>query len=242
MAARHSQARHWTLVAVGLALALTTAACGSAAPAPADEAAAPVTATGQDGLRGLQYGDRIEQYASTLEHGAEPQLPTDRPAGASPSGRSEYVPTAWDDLVPPGTSEEEIAARYSDRLNEVEAGSDEVMAIYREMQAELDPEAVNPQMDGQRIRLVGFVAPLTWEEDVVTEFLLVPSFGACIHVPPPPPNQTVLVSVSRADGLTVEDVWGAVWVEGTITVAPATTDLAAASYTVVRATSGVYEV
>lgn len=82
---------------------------------------------------------------------------------------------------------------------------------------------------------------MTYDEDIVTEFLLVPYFGACIHVPPPPPHQTVLVTVDRDSGLTIEAAWGAVWVAGTLKVSSATTDLATASYTITDATSGVYD-
>ena len=39
----------------------------------------------------------------------------------------------------------------------------------------------------------GFVVPLVFDQTEVNEFLLVPFVGACIHVPPPPPNQMILV-------------------------------------------------
>jgi len=107
------------------------------------------------------------------------------------------------------------------------------------MQAEFNPDAVNPDLDGEKILLAGFVAPLVYEDDRVTEFLLVPTFGACIHVPPPPPNQTIMVVVDQ--GLTLDESWGAVWVEGTMVISASTTDLANASYEIVNARSGAYE-
>ena len=74
--------------------------------------------------------------------------------------------------------------------------------------------SINPELDGQSLRIPGFVVPLDSEGEVVKEFLLVPYFGACLHYPPPPPNQIVYVRYSQ--GLQLEDLWQPVWVEGTI--------------------------
>jgi hypothetical protein len=38
----------------------------------------------------------------------------------------------------------------------------------------------------------GYMVPLEDNLREVTEFLLVPCPGACIHVPPPPPNQSCI--------------------------------------------------
>jgi uncharacterized protein len=43
----------------------------------------------------------------------------------------------------------------------------------------------------------GFMVPLEDDLNQVTEFLLVPYAGACIHVPPPPPNQIVYVKMLK---------------------------------------------
>ncbi len=53
---------------------------------------------------------------------------------------------------------------------------------------------VNKSLDGATVRLPGFIVPLEGvKSGDVSEFLLVPYFGSCIHVPPPPPNQIVYV-------------------------------------------------
>lgn len=54
------------------------------------------------------------------------------------------------------------------------------------------------QLAGKRVMIPGFMVPLEDDLDKVTEFLLVPYAGACIHVPPPPPNQMVYVKMSTA--------------------------------------------
>jgi uncharacterized protein len=53
------------------------------------------------------------------------------------------------------------------------------------------------QLDGKRVSIPGFMVPLEDDLDQVTEFLLVPYAGACIHVPPPPPNQIVYVKMNK---------------------------------------------
>lgn len=69
-------------------------------------------------------------------------------------------------------------------------------------------------LDGQRVRLPGYVVPLDFEGTEVSEFLLVPYFGACIHVPPPPSNQIVFVKSGKP--YTIDGMFTAVWVTGTI--------------------------
>ncbi|MCR5813935.1 MAG: DUF3299 domain-containing protein [Desulfovibrio sp.] len=68
--------------------------------------------------------------------------------------------------------------------------------------------AVNSSLQGQEIVLKGFVVPLERDADNnLCEFLLVPYFGACIHVPPPPANQIVHVRLPRAaKGIETMDV------------------------------------
>jgi hypothetical protein len=51
--------------------------------------------------------------------------------------------------------------------------------------------AAVPELAGKLLALPGFVLPIEYEGKKVTEFLLVPWVGACIHTPPPPPNQIV---------------------------------------------------
>lgn len=65
-------------------------------------------------------------------------------------------------------------------------------------------------LDGQRVRIPGFMVPLEDEQQEVTEFLLVPSPQACIHVPPPPPNQMVHVKMKKG----TEVAFGPIWVYG----------------------------
>ena len=54
-------------------------------------------------------------------------------------------------------------------------------------------------------------------------FLLVPWVGACIHTPPPPPNQ--IVFVQTAEGIDNHGQFTPVWVSGVMAVKAATKDL-----------------
>jgi hypothetical protein len=76
--------------------------------------------------------------------------------------------------------------------------------------------AVNPALDGTLVRLPGYLLPLEFDGKKVTEFLLVPWVGACIHTPPPPPNQIVHVKSGRP--FEVASTFEAVWVTGRIAV------------------------
>ena len=75
-------------------------------------------------------------------------------------------------------------------------------------------QAVVPSLDGARVRIAGYVLPIEFEGNKVTEFLLVPYVGACIHVPPPPANQ--IVHVVYPEGIEVNGLFTPVWITGTL--------------------------
>ena len=81
------------------------------------------------------------------------------------------------------------------------------------------------ELDGQRVRIPGYFLPLETSLTKVTEFLLVPYFGACIHVPPPPPNQIVHVKVAKDAGYQSSELFEAVWVTGVISARSMVKDL-----------------
>jgi hypothetical protein len=89
---------------------------------------------------------------------------------------------------------------------------------------------VNRELDGLRVKVPGFVVPLERSADgLLSEFFLVPYFGACIHVPPPPPNQIIYVHMRAGAGLrSIED---AMWVTGTLHARYKKSALGSAAYT-----------
>ncbi|MFV0576379.1 MAG: DUF3299 domain-containing protein [Vibrio sp.] len=85
-----------------------------------------------------------------------------------------------------------------------------------------------PELNNSFVKIPGFVIPLEGDENTITEFLLVPYFGACIHVPPPPPNQIIYVKFPK--GAPVQELWDVVYVIGTLKTEVLAHDLAETGY------------
>lgn len=84
-------------------------------------------------------------------------------------------------------------------------------------------------LDNQQVKLPGYIVPLeVSEEGRTTEFLLVPYYGACIHVPPPPSNQ--IVHIFSEMGVRVEDLYQPYWIEGRMQVKASSSELADTGY------------
>ncbi|WP_434968014.1 DUF3299 domain-containing protein [Marinobacter sediminum] len=99
---------------------------------------------------------------------------------------------------------------------------------------------VVPEMDGVEGRIPGFVVPLKTTDDMrILEFFLVPYYGACIHVPPPPPNQ--IIHVKFEEGFTLEALYDPVWIEGTLAIQRTENDLGTSSYSMVAEDVALYE-
>lgn len=74
------------------------------------------------------------------------------------------------------------------------------------------------KLNNQTVKMPGFMVPLEDNQKSVSEFLLVPSPQACIHVPPPPPNQMLLVKMKS--GQKAEAAYGPIWVYGELKIGP----------------------
>ncbi len=96
------------------------------------------------------------------------------------------------------------------------------------------------EMDGRSGRIPGFVVPLKTTDDMrILEFFLVPYYGACIHVPPPPPNQ--IIHVKYEEGFTLEALYEPVWIEGTLKIEKTENDVASSSYSIAAENVTPYE-
>jgi len=88
---------------------------------------------------------------------------------------------------------------------------------------------VNKSLEGATVRLPGFIVPLqAVKYGDVSEFLLVPYFGSCIHVPPPPPNQIVYVRTGRRPG--IDSIYDAYWITGKLHLQTKSTRLGSTAY------------
>ncbi|NOI15750.1 DUF3299 domain-containing protein [Vibrio hepatarius] len=90
--------------------------------------------------------------------------------------------------------------------------------------------SVRQELNGSTVKVPGFVIPLEGDENMVTEFLLVPYFGACIHVPPPPPNQIIYVKFPK--GAPVQELWDVIYVIGTLKTETISHELAETGYVI----------
>lgn len=116
-------------------------------------------------------------------------------------------------LSPPEIETERAAAAKLDKMGiDVDGLLARREEVFKKKQALA--AAVNPVLDGKLVRLPGYVLPLEFSGRQVTEFLLVPWVGACIHTPPPPPNQIVHVKADKA--FEVKGAFDPVWVTGRI--------------------------
>lgn len=131
-----------------------------------------------------------------------------------------------------------LVAQIRDRLAEGQKVEDEMMVNYEKWVESLEEQGVdvdaligmrdeiakdriaktylaNEELEGKTVRIPGYLLPLEFDGDRVTEFFLVPYVGACIHTPPPPPNQ--IVHVKAEEGYTTDGgLYAPVWVSGTM--------------------------
>lgn len=146
----------------------------------------------------------------------------------------------WEDLIPKDFEPELILDKYAEQINNVTEGSVEEKALLDEVIAEFNNIPSNEALNDVYVRIPGFVAPLDEKDGMVGEFLLVPYFGSCIHSPPPPVNQTVLVLPQKSKSIAMEDIDKPVWVTGRMLVERKDTDLAKAGYVIQDATLEFY--
>jgi hypothetical protein len=158
-------------------------------------------------------------------------------ATAKDSAKATAVQTLeWTDLLPP----EDLAKMEA--LPEIshEGGEGPANGLKQQMTNTDDAASqawtevlqsanVRGELNGKKVKIPGFIVPIEYDEaQNITAFFLVPYFGACIHVPPPPPNQ--IIFVTNAKGLKADMIYNPFWIEGTLTTATMSHDLANSAY------------
>lgn len=133
----------------------------------------------------------------------------------------------WQEMIPPDAVVQEPQMAP---LHDLSKLGDTLSAESAPAAQQDQPDApVVKSLDGQRVRLPGYIVPLEVNEaGRTTEFLLVPYFGACIHVPPPPSNQ--IVHVTSEVGVKLEELYQPYWIEGAMQVKAISSDIADAGY------------
>ncbi|MYJ73945.1 MAG: DUF3299 domain-containing protein [Gammaproteobacteria bacterium] len=121
----------------------------------------------------------------------------------------------WDDLLPEGATIPPPVVDHSS------------LALFDDFPV-TTMDGVVPELNGENVKLPGFVVPLDVVGDKVASFLLVPYFGACIHQPPPPPNQIVFVEFEEP--VKLQSMYDPVWVVGELGLEGHASNLARAGY------------
>ncbi len=152
-----------------------------------------------------------------------------------------YRTIEWTDLIP----KEDLDALLNppESLNDIADGSvEDQIASQMQMALEQASDSAYQQalvstrvveaFDGQSIRVPGFIVPLEFGDgqQQVTRFFLVPYFGACIHVPPPPPNQIIYAEYDK--GFKLESLYEPFWLSGVLNTKLIENDTATAAYTI----------
>ena len=135
----------------------------------------------------------------------------------------------WEDLIPEGVPYGEII------------GPGQIDAVNDTWVPQFDKNAskVNTALDGKGVKLPGYIIPFDVSADGVTTFMLVPYVGACIHNPPPPPNQLVFVTTETP--WPSESLWDPVWVSGRLSAKAMSTQIAEVGYQIAAEKIEAYE-
>lgn len=153
---------------------------------------------------------------------------------------SQYRDIGWENLKPEGEEEVEQPIDHNSGLESLEVVNDWYTSEkYSDIPGLSDsyygapPQAgsvgVVAEINNQSIRIPGFIVPVEFEAgNLVTEFFLVPYFGACFHKPPPPPNQTIYVTSSKP--IKYKSIYDPVWVLGVVKTEQQGNDMATAAY------------
>lgn len=140
---------------------------------------------------------------------------------AMPSVADDATTVTWTKLLPPGWMPKPID--YKHYFAGMAKGGDPSVP-----QEEDAPVVLS--LNKLHIRIPGYLVISAWDTDPISDVFLVPWMGSCIHTPPPPSNQVVLLHLDKP--MKVEDLWnsGPVWVTGVLSTNGTKTDVAAAGY------------
>lgn len=125
-----------------------------------------------------------------------------------------YQEITWEALIP--ITWDPSAAFKGLNFEQLEDSDPRAQQALDTMRAAWDAAPAEKSWDGKAVLLPGFIIPLERKGDWVSELLLVPYFGACIHSPPPPANQTIhVVLKTPMQHLKMMDAF---WAKGTLKV------------------------
>lgn len=144
------------------------------------------------------------------------------------------------DASPTGFDSSAFENQIAQAISEAKQNLEDKSSTERNWRDALKSTKVRPEFDNKRIRIAGYIVPITYnEQQIVTEFFLVPYYGACIHVPPPPPNQ--LIHIQHPKGFRLQDLYTPFWVDGIVKLETNENELGLSSYAMHNVSLSIYE-
>jgi hypothetical protein len=164
-------------------------------------------------------------------------------AAALSASASAVREITWDDLIEE-TWVKEVQAEMAvlGRLGFLQDGTEAANKAMEKLRKKWDAAPIVTKHLNQHIRIPGYVVPLDASRDKRREFLLVPYFGACIHSPPPPANQIILVQPEANSKVSrMPESMETIWVEGELLGVRSTTSQGVTGYSLRATTIRPYE-
>jgi uncharacterized protein len=137
----------------------------------------------------------------------------------------------WKDLVPAGYDPSELMKKYNTEVSRLKDNDPRAERLAEKLRRAWEDAPVVGALNNKTVKLAGFLVTLEGDGKAVSEFLLVPYFGACVHVPPPPSNQIVLVRTGPRP-FKVDRIFQTVSVTGRLRTERARSELASSSYVI----------
>jgi hypothetical protein len=152
--------------------------------------------------------------------------PADKPTPTTATAKPSFRELTWDDLTP---KDWDPLKQFRDmNFGALSDADPKAIAMLQRMRETWDNAPTNVALDGQNVRIPGYLVPLDETKDGLIQFLLVPYFGACIHTPPPPSNQIIEVRPKQpVKGFRPMDT---IWISGTLRTLRSETYMGTSSY------------
>ena len=136
----------------------------------------------------------------------------------------------WEELMPEG-EEERLAQLYQQQMALLYSGGPIMEGSAADQMIQIGTFNTVKELNETKVRIPGYTVPFEFGANAeIGEFLLVPYYGACLHAPPPPPNQTIFAMTDEP--IKLRNLAQAVWIEGTIYTQTQESELADAAYTI----------
>lgn len=165
----------------------------------------------------------------------------DAQGNGKPKGKGNFDPAYseldWDSLIPAGW--DPMAAFKGLNLAKMKDSDPKAMEALDKMKKAWSEAPVESGLNGKKVRIAGFAVPLEQSDKAVSELLLVPYFGACIHTPPPPANQ--IIHVKLKNKVPAVGAMQPYWVWGDLKVARTSSSMGDAGYRIEAVNMTPYE-